>query len=67
MRKRDSVFSKDNSHIWGTVYGIPATIGALLIIFGGDGAKAFGFLLIAGVVGSWVMISGIELFHDWLE
>lgn len=60
MRKQDSIFSKENSHIWGTVYGVPILAAILLILFGNDAAKGFGCLLIAGVSGSWILLSAIE-------
>lgn len=64
--RRNSVF-KGNAKIWLPVYGVPAVIGIALLIFGSDAAQAFGLLCLMGVVGSFLTISAIELFHDWLD
>lgn len=63
--KHPSVF--DERDIWGWVYGVPGGLGIMFLIFGGADAKGWGALLLFGVVGSFVLISLCEAFHNWLD
>lgn len=61
-RKHKSVFDDDGMKIWRWVYGIPCAIGlVLLLLVPNPAAKYLGALLIAGVFGSWFIISTIEM------
>jgi hypothetical protein len=63
--KNQSVFT-GNGHIWGWVYGVPSVLGTVLLMFGGETARGFGGLCLVGVAGSFILISAIEAFHNWL-
>lgn len=63
-RKIDSVFT-NNSDIWIPVYGIPTALG-LLMLFDST-TQGFGALLIGGVIGSFLCISAIEAFSNWID
>ena len=67
MKRQDSVFSKENSDIWGWVYGVPTIVGILFILVGlargNDAGIGFGGFLIVSVIGSFLVIS----FCEWLN
>ncbi len=64
---KHSVFDNEYRDIWAIVYGVPLLIGLLAIIFGGISRMEVGLFLIVSVLGSYVTISAIEAFHNWLE
>lgn len=63
--KNRSVF--EETDVWGWVYGVPVALGIALLLFGGDDARGFGGFLLVGVLGSFLLISLIETFHNWLD
>ena len=62
---KKSVFT-DFPAVWGWVYGVPTAIGLLLLTLSSGAASGFGALLIFGVIGSFVLISVLEVLMNIL-